>query len=677
MIVTLIFPKALAPIITDGGRCYGAWTKDRQPVAAALLTPAAEEAEELCLLDLCVEQSFREQGVARALLQNLAAALAKEGKRSLRVRCMGGINQVTEIYELLVTAGFLPCLLTGRMLSWQLTDWLDSPLAEQMKETPVPATNVCDALALPEDMRVKLNRRAGAFDPQLSRFYFVEEKLAGAVFVKRADEHTVIVYRTHLAEQVPFRKVYVPMFASLFQELRRTLAEDDVISVISSDSQETYALRKMFDEPDSETFVQEYVRVFSEQEPETGCAVSGEPDPLSFGWITEETGLAELPEHADFSGVWALYEQEEPEVETCLKQKEFLLPGKKVTDEPSLRKELNEWLTLLRRDPLPPEKELPFAAFREQLGKAFSSNKGSEEQLSLEKEQESAPVSAEQLNYFVFAQDDGILEQVLPDFLRRGKKEHFVLGARDEGGVLYAFASFYRQPFPQKTLMLEYLFVSEKQRGHGIGSQLLRFAKEVFSEAGMRGITTKQAGKGEKLLRTHEFLKRAGFAPLTLSAKTAIYYLQDLCESRMMEMTPEQRRQLPKVEKIEDRDDFRVIEFAKECREHGFVFEHSRYDTEFTRFYIEGARIRGVISMEQSTGNLLMMLDTYIARDCRSRYVQPALLLAALDEAKKRLRDDAMLILQLYDGWNLEALETLIGQGDSTLQLCEYVMPFR
>ena len=51
--------------------------------------------------------------------------------------------------------------------------------------------------------------------------------------------------------------------------------------------------------------------------------------------------------------------------------------------------------------------------------------------------------------------------------------------------------------------------------------------------------------------------------------------------------------------------------------------------------------------------------------------------LAALDEAKKRLRDDAMLILQLYDGWNLEALETLIGQGDSTLQLCEYVMPFR
>ena len=270
-----------------------------------------------------------------------------------------------------------------------------------------------------------------------------------------------------------------------------------------------------------------------------------------------------------------------------------------------------------------------------------------------------------------------MLEQVLPDFLRRNKKEHFVVGARDEGGVLYAFASFYRQPFPQKTLMLEYLFVSEKQRGHGIGSRLLRFAKEVFSEAGMRGITTKQAGKGEKLLRTHEFLKRAGFAPLTLSAKTAIYYLQDLCESRMMEMTPEQRRQLPKVEQIEDRDDFRVIEFAKECREHGFLFEHSRYDTEFTRFYIEGARIRGVISMEQSTGNLLMMLDTYIARDCKTRYIQPALLLAALDEAKKRLRDDAMLILQLYDGWNLEALETLIGQGDSTLQLCEYVMPFR
>ena len=158
MNVNLIFPKALAPIITGGGRCYGAWTKDRQPVAAALLAPAAEEAEELCLLDLCVEQSFREQGVARALLQNLAAALAKEGKRSLRVRCMGGMNQVTEIYELLVTAGFLPCLLTGRMLSWQLTDWLDSPLAEQMKETPVPVTNVCDALSTERALHAQIHQ---------------------------------------------------------------------------------------------------------------------------------------------------------------------------------------------------------------------------------------------------------------------------------------------------------------------------------------------------------------------------------------------------------------------------------------------------------------------------------------------------------------------------------------
>ena len=162
-----------------------------------------------------------------------------------------------------------------------------------------------------------------------------------------------------------------------------------------------------------------------------------------------------------------------------------------------------------------------------------------------------------------------------------------------------------------------------------------------------------------------------------MSARIAIYYLQDLRESRLMEMTPEQKRLLPKVEMITNQEDFRLIEFTKECREHGFVFDRSRYDTDFTRFYLEGQRIRGVISMEQSSGNLLLMLDTYIARDCRSQYVQPALLLAAINEAKKRLREDAMLILQLYDGWNMQALETLLGQGDSSLRLCEYVMSFR
>ncbi|MGN0337144.1 MAG: GNAT family N-acetyltransferase [Lachnospiraceae bacterium] len=682
-----IFPKALSPILTNGGKVYGAWTKEKQIVAAALLVPSPAAPTETSLLDLCVERSFRGQGVARTMMQNLAAALASEGKKTIRVRCMGEMNQVTEIYELLLSAGFVPCLLTGRLLSWQMMDWMDSPLAEQIKE--IPTDHICDAKALTEKMREALVSRSGDFDPELSRFYIVEEKLAGAVYVRRVNEHAVIAYRTYLAENVPFRKVYVSLLTSLFQQLRRILDEDDMVSVISSSSQEEHVLRKLFDEPDSESFVQEYVRRLADQEPEIPCRVFGqhgdtahekENECLTFGWLTDHAGLTEASEQEDFSGAWALYEQEQPELEDCLQQKEFLYPCRKVTDEPSLRAELNEWLPLTRRDPLPPEKELPFAAFQEQLLMDAQAEAESRKRLQLEDGDLEAPVCAEKLCYFVFPSDasgHALLERMLPDFLLRSKKDHIVLGAKDEKDVIYGFASFYRQPSPQKTLMLEYLFVSERHRGHGIASRLLRFAKEVFFGAGMRGITTKQAGEGEKLLRTHEFLKRSGFAPITLSARIAIYYLQDLRESRLMEMTPEQKRLLPKVEPITNREDFRLIEFTKECREHGFVFDRSRYDTDFTRFYLEGQRIRGVISMEQSTGNLLLMLDTYIARDCRSQYVQPALLLAAINEAKKRLREDAMLILQLYDGWNMQALETLLGQGDSSLRLCEYVMPFR
>ena len=682
-----IFPKVLSPILTNGGKVYGAWTKEKEVVAVALLVPSPAAPTEICLQDLCVERSFRGQGIARTTLQNLAAALAAEGKQTMRVRCMGEMNQVTEIYDLLLSAGFVPCLLTGRLLSWQMMDWLDSPLAERIKE--IPTDHICDTKTLPEKMREALVSRAGDFDPDLSRFYVVEEKLAGAVYVKRVNEHAVIAYRTYLAENVPFRKVYVSLLTSLFQQLRRILDEDDMVSVISSSTQEEHVLRKLFDEPDNESFVQEYVRRLTDQEPEIFCRVFGqhgdtahakENECLTFGWLTDHAGLTEVSEHADFSGAWALYEQEEPELEACLQQKEFLYPCRKVTDEPSLRAELNEWLPLTRRDPLPPEKELPFAAFQEQLLMDAQAEAESRERLQSEGEEQEAPVCAETLCYFVFPNDSSghaLLERMLPDFLLRSKKEHIVLGAKDEKDVIYGFASFYRQPSPQKTLMLEYLFVSERHRGRGIASRLLRFAKEVFSGAGMRGITTKHAGGGEKLLRTHEFFIRRGFAPITLSARLAIYYLQDLRESRLMEMTPEQKRLLPKVEPITNREDFRLIEFTKECREHGFVFDRSRYDTDFTRFYLEGQRIRGVISMEQSTGNLLLMLDTYIARDCRSQYVQPALLLAAINEAKRRLREDAMLILQLYDGWNMQALETLLGQGDSSLRLCEYVMPFR
>lgn len=685
--VASFFPKALSAFIAEGGRVYGAWTKEKEVVAAALLVPSPAAPTEICLQDLCVERSFRGQGIAHTMMQNLAAALAAEGKQTMRVRCMGEMNQVTEIYDLLLSGGFVPCLLTGRLLSWQMMDWLDSPLAEQIKE--IPTDHICDAKTLPEKMRDALVSRAGDYDPELSRFYIVEKKLAGAVYVKRINEHSVVAYQTYLAKNVPFRKVYVSLLTSFFQQLRRILDEDDMVSVLSNSSEEEHVLRKLFDEPDNESFVQEYVRRLADREQEISCRVFGQHEDtaqdtetacLTFGWLTEHAELAEPSEQADFSGAWAIYEQLEPELEAYLQQKEFLYPCRKVTDEPSLRTELNEWLVFTRRDPLPPEKELPFAAFEEQLIMDARAEAESRKRLQPEDEDQEAPVCVEKLCYFVFPTDasgHALLERMLPDFLLRNRKEHIVLGVKDEKDVIYGYASFYRQPSPQKTLMLEYLFVSEKYRGRGIASRLFRFAKDIFSGTGMRGITTKYAGGGEKLLRTHEFLLRRGFTPITLSARIAIYYLQDLRESRLMEMTPEQKRQLPKVESITNREDFRLIEFAKECREHGFVFDRTRYDVDFSRFYLEGQRIRGVISMEHSTGNLLLMLDTYIARDCRLQYVQPALLLAAINEAKKRLREDAMLILQLYDGWNMQALETLLGQGDSSLRLCEYVMPFR
>ena len=97
----------------------------------------------------------------------------------------------------------------------------------------------------------------------------------------------------------------------------------------------------------------------------------------------------------------------------------------------------------------------------------------------------------------------------------------------------------------------------------------------------------------------------------------------------------------------------------------------------YEKFYIEDNQIHAVLPMDQVSENLLMMQDTYVARTCHSPYVQPALLLSVLEKAKMCMRDDAMMVLQLYEGWKMEALEALLGPGEESLQLCEYVMPFR
>lgn len=678
-----IFPEILNNC-AQHSRCYGAWTPEKRLIAAAICAQIPGRADEVTVPDLCVDESYRSQGVARALIQNLAADLSAEGAQTLRMRCMGSANQLTGVYELLISAGMVPTLLTGRIMNWQMMDWSDSPLTQQMKTTPVPTDFICDAQGLTEHMRTTLTERAGDYDPDLSRFYIIDGKLMGALCVRRigaaADGETdaVVVYRTYVSPALAFLKVYVPMIASLYQELKKVLPEEAAVSVASSDHAQERALRRMFDEPDSESLVQEYERVLRDGEGTVTWQAGVTPqeqETIIFGWLDDAQADIQPAADAQFQGAGALYAQETPETDNYIMQPEFLRSCANVTDEDTLRREWNEWLTMLRRETWPADKKLPFAAYQEQLDRLAATQAAEQAQTAPEKK--AVTVDENRLTYFLFPEQDAQITQLLPDYLLRAHRGHRIAAARDESGVLYGYAAFYRQNSPQKTWMLEYLYVGAEYRGHGIGGHLLRFAKEVFSEAGYRGITAKQAGSGEHLLRMHEFLKYQGFVPVTLSAHTMLYYLQDLAESHLMRLNQTQSRQLPAVVRIENRDDYRLLEFAKECRANGFRFEMSHYDTEYTWFYVEQNRIRGVMGMEQAADNMLMMIDTYIARDVASHYVQPALLLAVLNRARKHMRDDAVLILQLYDGWNLQAMETLLGESEQSLRLCEYVMPFR
>ena len=95
----MIFPNALLPLKENGGKCFGAFSENNEVAAAALIAPSPVQADEMCLLNLCVKRSMREQGIAHAFLQKLSAVFAEEGKSSLRVRCMGALNQMREVYE--------------------------------------------------------------------------------------------------------------------------------------------------------------------------------------------------------------------------------------------------------------------------------------------------------------------------------------------------------------------------------------------------------------------------------------------------------------------------------------------------------------------------------------------------------------------------------------------------
>lgn len=142
-------------------------------------------------------------GIFKILFLAAKNELRRSGYRSIFARCIGTAGECREAYQILTEVRFLPVHLMGRILSYTIADFFDSPF---FSRTAV-------ACAANDDMQLDWNIKIiqTADDAVILRIPPEEEKLAGSAFREYLAEvlsyatagramDTVIYFELHLQD---------------------------------------------------------------------------------------------------------------------------------------------------------------------------------------------------------------------------------------------------------------------------------------------------------------------------------------------------------------------------------------------------------------------------------------------------------------------------------------------
>lgn len=675
---------------------FGAVSPEGEIVAAALFTQSPADENERLLLHVYVKPKWRGQGMAGRLLQYAQQYFRELGVHSLRVKCCGSVDGLEDTYDFLTGIGFAPLVLQGHLFRYRLSDCLNSRFAEQFGLSENEQENVRvieswdDALLqsfIQEENGMVLSK--DGVDLQFSRFYVSEGRIQGALCAERLGENLLFLHKIYMTSDVSPQKAIPPMLAAFLTGAGKAMPEDAILMIQSELYASYHGICGLFGVPDEEYFIQEYAAAIGETVQESSGQKQSDlsrKQPWQWKKLDKTEAVDSFP--GGEIGLPPVSELDDAAVR-CMNADSYWIPGmtlqirrkrerleKKPTEHH--RTELNAWLELLGRETLSPQKALSFAGLLLERKPVSETDLPDTDTMS-EVEQESIVIQPDGLDFFLFSEKPESFAAVLPEYLQTRclQGELILIGAKKEPEEVLAYAAFTRQAAPKATVMLEYLLVGEQYRRQGIGRRLLEFAQDVLHRAGVRGISAKTAGTVQQLAGTHDFLKKAGFRPVTMSGRIALYYLQDLYDTTMMNLTEGQLARLPEVQEISDRNDYRLKSFMQRSAQKGFSFDRNRFDSRFTRFYTEGGEIRGVVSMERTADHVLFLRDYYMEKGYGTPFVQAALLESALHEARLCMGDDTILVLQIYRGWSWDMIHTLLGQGETQLHLHEYIMPVK
>ena len=230
-------------------------------ISYALFSQPENGAPEVWLDFFYTKEDRREEGFATELLKFAEDYLKKQKIADIVIRMAAGPEEAGEFADFFINRGYLPLSLTGRLMVYEYKDMLAPGvfqfLSERKKSLPKPVSfeeikKVQGWRSIPIDIEPE--------DEEFSRFFVDKNSVIGAAAAFRSDERTVCIKEIWLSEEAGKKGFFLPMLHSVAEEATKQLSEDICLKVILNDEGAYRGLGQMFNPPEREYLIQEYMK---------------------------------------------------------------------------------------------------------------------------------------------------------------------------------------------------------------------------------------------------------------------------------------------------------------------------------------------------------------------------------------------------------------------------------
>lgn len=260
----------------------------------------------------------------------------------------------------------------------------------------------------------------------------------------------------------------------------------------------------------------------------------------------------------------------------------------------------------------------------------------------------------------------------IPNGLDISLDECCFFGGVDEQNQLRAVAVFSYSWLHQKYMKLEYVFVQNKWRRHGIGLRLLQLAEGRMQSIGIKNLVCEWYDTEPDMEIVSAFLKKAGFNTSMDQGHMFVYAQGDFQGSELDKLKETNLKMWDCVAQINDYHDRNLSKFLSQHETTGFYIKESDFRPELCRFYIEEGEIKGAACMRFRKDGSLITMKSYLSPKLKNKYAMTLLIADLVSNKQMQLSPEIKIYVKIYRKSFYESAKRLFGEGQEQYVLQEY-----